>query len=136
MSFSIVLRHVGGERKTVPVEYVSPNLAYLTIRWELAGLYDLNLAVNVLTACSAQAQTKGKAKWYKKSKPQWRAEDISAVRKMAHDYVHAKRGNTAAEREAAYKKHVENMPNPRIEDDSEMAEIIPFPRYAGDPKTD
>jgi hypothetical protein len=112
--FNIVLKHVNGERKTVPVEYVTPNLSYLTIRWDLAGIYDLNLAVNVLTPRSAPGQAKGKAKWYKKDKPQWKAEDIAAVRKMASDYLHAKRGNPQAETEAAIKRHVESMPNPRI----------------------
>jgi hypothetical protein len=117
MTFSIVLKHINGERKTVPVEYVSPNLTYLTIRWDLAGLYDLNLTVNVLTPRSAPGQSKGKAKWYKKDKPQWKAEDLATLRKMASDYLKAKRGNPADETAAAVKRHVESMPeqtNPRI----------------------
>ena len=154
MSFDIVLKHIGGERKTVPVEYVSPNLTYLTIRWDLAGQYDLNLQVNVLTPRSAPGQPKGKAKWYKKDKPQWKAEDLAAVRKMASDYVNAKRGNTQDETRAAMRRHEASMPgraaiagmlardlaNPRIGigwDEAEIAkEIEPFPRYAGDPDND
>ena len=146
MSFDIVLLHQGGERRTVPVEYVAPNLTYLTIRWGLAGLYDLNLSVNVLTPRSAVGQSKGKAKWYKKDKPLWRAEDIAAVRKMASDYIKAKRGNPQDETAAAMKRHVENMPgksNPRIGRAGvvdalleSMGEIVPFPKYSGDPDTD
>ena len=144
MSFDIVLKHIGGERKTVPVEYVSPNLTYLTVRWDLAGLYDLNLTVNVLTPRSAPGQAKGKAKWYKKDKPQWKAEDIAAVRKMASDYLKAKRGNPQDETAKAMKRHEETMPgraaiagvlardlaNPWIGD------YEPFPKYTGDPDND
>ncbi len=144
MSFDIVLKHISGERKTVPVEYVSPNLTYLTVRWDMAGQYDLNLSVNVLTPRSMPGQPKGKAKWYKKDKPLWKAEDLAAVRKMASDYINAKRGNTADETRAAMKRHAESMPgraaiagvlaqelaNPRI------GAYEPFPRYTGDPDTD
>lgn len=133
--FTIVLKHVGGERKTVPVEYVSPNLTYLTVRWDLAGQYDLNLSVNVLTPRSAPGQARGKAKWYKKDKPLWKAEDIAAVRKMAGEYLNAKRGNPVAERDASIARHIATMPatNPRI-GDYEVTE--PFPSYTGDPNTD
>lgn len=140
MNFDIVLKHQNGERKTVPVEYVAPSCTYLTIRWELAGLYDLNLSVNVLTARSAEGQAKGKGKWYKKDKPQWRAEDIVAVRKMARDYLAEKRGNPKAEREAEVARHVASMPNPRIGEHptaqlvDDMLDISePFPHYEGDP---
>ncbi len=113
---NIVLKHISGERKTVAVEYVSPNLTYLTVRWDLAGLYDLNLSVNVLTPRSAPGQPKGKAKWYKKDKPLWKAEDLAAVRKMAGNYLKEKRGNPADETAAAIKRHEASMPgtNPRI----------------------
>jgi hypothetical protein len=119
MSFSIVLKHVAGERKSVPVEFVAPNLSYITIRWELSGIYDLNLAVNVLTPRSAQTQARGKAKWYKKDKPQWRAEDIAAVRKMAKDYLNEKNGDPRAKALAADERHIES-----------------YPHYEGDPDTD
>jgi len=115
--FSITLIHPSGERKSVPVEYVAPSLTYLTIRWDLAGIYDLNLTVNILTPRSATPQAKGKAKWYKKDKPQWKAEDIVAVRKMASDYLNEKRGNPKVETEAAVKRHAESMPNWQTFDD-------------------
>jgi hypothetical protein len=145
--FDVVLKHIAGERKTVPVEYISPNLTYITIRWDMAGLYDLNLAVNVLTPRNATVQAKGKAKWYKKGKPQWKAEDIAAVRKMASDHIKAKHGNPKAETESAIKRHVETMPNPRIgieidevgpfERGNGMHDVIvPFPSYTGDPEVD
>ena len=127
--FSIVLKHPGGERKTVSVEYVAPNLSYVTIRWDLAGIYDLNLKVNVLTPRNVESQPKGKAKWYKKDKPLWKAEDIAAVRKAASDWMKAKQGNPKAEVEKAIKRHVETMPS--VEHDLIDA-LVPYPSYTGD----
>ncbi len=102
MSFRIVLKHIGGERKTVEVEYVPPSGTYLSIRWGQSGIYDLNLAKNVLTARSQKAQRKGKA--------HWSAEDINAVRKMPAEYLAEKAGRPKAEADAAYERHVANMP--------------------------
>lgn len=148
MNFSIVLRHPNGERKTVMVEFVSVNASYVTFRWDLAGLYDLNLAVNVMTPRSAQAQSKGKAKWHKKDKPLWRAEDIAGVRRLAAAYLAEKRGNPQEAADAAIKRHIASVTNPRIAvvddivrqlTDHERAEAIandgfePFPQYTGDP---
>jgi hypothetical protein len=115
--FNISLLHPSsGERKSVPVVFVATNGAYVTIRWDMAGLYDLNLAVNVLTQRDAQAQTKGKAKWYKKQRPQWRAGDIPAVRKMVREYLDDRKGTPQREALASYARHVQSMqPNPRIE---------------------
>jgi hypothetical protein len=81
---NIVLIHLTtGERRVVPVELVTQT--YVSVRWGMAGTYDLNLAANVLTGRGSQGQRKGKAAWYKKDKPQWKAKDIMAVRKMARD---------------------------------------------------
>lgn len=101
-TFDIVLKHPGGERKTVPVEYVSPSLVFLTIRWGQSGMYDLHLRLNVLRAHSARATRRGK--------PLWVAEDIVAVRKMAQEYLAEKRGDTPAARQAAYERHTRSMP--------------------------
>ncbi len=120
--FTIVLKHIGGERKVVPVEFISPGLTYLSIRWGQSGIYDLNLGKNVLTARSQKAQRKGKA--------YWAAEDINAVRKMARDYLDEKRGNPKEEAKEAYKKHVESMPKAKPWCDS----IEPYPSYKGDPE--
>lgn len=151
MSFDIVLRHVGGELKTVSVEHVSPSLTYVSIRWGQSGVYDLNLGANKLTARSQKAQRKGKA--------HWAANDIEAVRKAAREYLDAKRGNPHSKSKAAFKRHVENMPtfpnNPRIvaplpvtgagldmllamdnripQDPYAEPEVTPFPSYTGDP---
>ncbi len=112
MNFFVTLVHPNGERKTVPVEYVAPNCSYVTIRWELSGSYDLNLAVNVLTPCYA-SQNRGKAKWYKKDKPLWKAENISEVRRAAREYIDEKAGNPHSKKKASYKTHLETMPNPK-----------------------
>lgn len=130
MSFNICLKHIGGERKSVPVEYVAPSLTYISIRWGQSGIYDLNLAKNVLTARSAKAQRKGKAYWV--------AEDINAVRKMAREYLEEKRGIQKIESDNAFKRHAETMPaaNPRIGlvGYIEEFQVIPYPRYNGDPE--
>ncbi len=73
---TITLIHRGtNERKALPVEFVCRT--YLSIRWPMAGIYDLNLRDNVLTARSHAARRKGgnQIKW-------WYAEDILAVRHM------------------------------------------------------
>jgi hypothetical protein len=98
--FSIVLVHVGGDRRSVPVEHIANT--YVSVRWGQSGIYDLNLAKNVLTARSQKAQRKGKA--------HWKAEDIHAVRKMVEHYFREKRGNLQREALENDKKHVENMP--------------------------
>jgi hypothetical protein len=104
---TIVLVHVTtGERRVVYVESVART--YLSIRWGQAGIYDLNLAANVLTPRSCQTQAKGKAKWYKKDKPLWKAEDIHAVRKMVEVEM---RGEDLAElTRVAMAKHEASMP--------------------------
>lgn len=108
---NIVMQHPTGERRSVPVEYVTKT--YVAIRWGLAGLYDLNLRDNVLTARSAKTQAKGKAKWYKKDTCLWRAEDINAVRKMVADELS---GTEAKQRAEAMARHAETMPggNPGV----------------------
>ena len=133
MSFDIILRHVGGEQKTVAVEYVAPTLAYISIRWGQSGVYDLHLGSNTLRARSQKAQRKGK--------PHWQAHDIDAVRKAAREYLAAKNGNPKGQAEGAFRRHTENMPNPRIgeHDIATVAAeggIEPFPSYTGDPETD
>jgi len=98
--FSIILIHIGGERRAVPVEHVANT--YVSIRWGQSGIYDLNLAKNVLTARSQKAQRKGKA--------HWKAEDINAVRKMVSNYCKQKKGNLMKEAIENTKRHEETMP--------------------------
>ena len=117
LPFTIVLKHIGGERKTLEVEYVAPNASYLSIRWGQSGIYDLNLLRNVLTARSQKAQARGKA--------YWSAEDIDAVRKMARDHlasVESARSGLALESRyteekaaEAMRKHTLTMPKFREE---------------------
>ena len=101
-TFTIVLKHIGGERKVMEVEYVAPNASYLCIRWGQSGIYDLNLLRNTLTARSQKAQRKGKA--------HWQAEDIDAVRKMVRDYLQEKAGNPKTQTELAFERHAQTMP--------------------------
>ncbi len=140
--FTITLKHENGERKVVNVEYVAPSLTYLTIRWEMAGMYDLNLSVNCLTPRGMRSG-KGKAKWYKKDKPQWKAEDITAVRKMAKEYIDDKNGIPKAKLLAEIEQHKKKMPVPirglevtGTEGYPFGGRIEPFPQYEGDPATD
>lgn len=99
-TFSIVLKHIGGERKTFIVEFVAAT--YVSIRWGQSGIYDLNLAKNCLTARSQKAQRKGKA--------HWEAEDIHAVRKMVKLYIAERDGRSEEGKQLDFKGHVESMP--------------------------
>ncbi len=107
--FEIVVIHPNGDRKTLPVEYVAPSGSYLTVRWEAAGTYDLSLSKNTLMPSDCKTISKGtsKARWYRKSAPLWKAEDIEKVRKLVAKHNAA---NTSNETEKAIRKHVESMP--------------------------
>jgi len=97
--FSIVLIHLfNKERKTFHVELVTNT--YVAIRWGQSGVYDLNLAKNVLTARSQKAQRKGKALW--------QAEDIHAVRKLVADYMKGR--DPIDESRKAAEAHIARMP--------------------------
>lgn len=98
-TFTIVLMHANGERRTVPVEHVANT--YISIRWGQSGIYDLNLKANVLTARSLKAQQKG-------GKSQWKAEDIDAVRKMVRDHFIGE--TELVKRQEAIKKHEASVP--------------------------
>jgi hypothetical protein len=65
------------ERKTLPVETIAKT--YVAVRWGQSGIYDLNLAKNVLTARSVKAQRKGRC--------HWQAVDIQAVRDMVRIHL-------------------------------------------------
>lgn len=108
--FVVVLKHPNGDHRIVPVEYVAPNGSYITIRWGQSGLYDLNLLKNVLSPRSAEQQStsRGKAKWYRKDRPQWQAEDIEKVREMVKERI----GAAEKEREArrADERHEASKP--------------------------
>lgn len=108
--FVVVLKHPNEERRIVPVEYVAPNGSYITIRWGQSGLYDLNLLKNVLSPRSAEQQStsRGKAKWYRKDRPLWQAEDIEKVRKMVRERLDAEMGRE--EIDAAKVRHEASMP--------------------------
>jgi hypothetical protein len=110
---TIVLIHATtAERKVVQVEQVTKT--YVAIRWPMAGIYDLNLLRNVLTPRGSQGQARGKAKWYKKDRPPWSAEDIAAVRKMVADELAG--ADVKEETRKAMARHEETKPggNPRL----------------------
>lgn len=105
---NIVLKHPNGDRKSVPVEQVAAT--YVAIRWEGAGIYDLNLKDNILTP-RGPIQTKGKAKWSKKDKPQWVAEDIFAVRRMVTEHLNPGKKTEMAK---AIEAHNASMPRGEV----------------------
>ena len=91
------------ERKTLPVESIANT--YVSIRWGQSGIYDLNLAKNILTARSTKAQRKGRC--------HWQAVNIAAVRAMVHEHIN--RNDTKAEISKQLLVHVATMPgNSRI----------------------
>jgi hypothetical protein len=97
--FDVTLRHLGGELKTLPVEYVTKT--YISLRWGQSGIYDLNLAKNTLTARSQKAQRKGKAHWM--------AENIHKVRCDVRDYFKSL-DNTGTDAAQLALRHMESMP--------------------------
>lgn len=108
-SFEIVFIHPNGERRTLPVEYIAPSGSYLVVRWGAAGTYDLNLSMNALAPsdCKTIPRGRDKAKWYRKSAPVWKAEDIQEVRRLVLEH---NSDNTRNETDEAIKKHMGSMP--------------------------
>jgi len=108
-SFDLVVIHPNGDRRTLPVEYIAPSGSYLVVRWGAAGTYDLNLSKNTLAPsdCKTIPRGRDKAKWYRKSAPVWKAEDIGYVRKRVEEH---NSGNTRNEVDAAIEKHIGSMP--------------------------
>ncbi len=99
---SIVLRHIGGELKEVPVETITR--VYVSIRWGQSGVYDLNLASNTLRARSVKAQRKGR--------PHWKAADIESLRKQVANYLRGE--DLKAETLKAMERHQATMPGNKI----------------------
>lgn len=97
----LLLKHVGGTQETMPIETILPHS--VSIRWRQSGIYDLNLANNILIARSTKARIKGKgqAHW-------WSALDIEQVRHWVWEHFNPVADLT--ERERMYQKHVANMP--------------------------
>jgi hypothetical protein len=108
-SFGIIVVHPNGDRRALPVEYVAPSGSYLVVRWGAAGTYDLNLSKNTLTPsdCKTIPRGRDKAKWYRKSAPLWRAENIDEVRRLVAEHNSV---NTRNEVDEAIRKHVGSMP--------------------------
>jgi len=93
---TVELLHPNGERRTFPVEAIASS--YVSIRWGMSGVYDLNLKSNVLTARSSSAQRKGKCLW--------RAADIVEVHAMVIRYFDKER----IARQAEITRHAVSMP--------------------------
>jgi hypothetical protein len=107
--FGITVIHPNGDKRTLPVEYIAPSGSYLVVRWGAAGTYDLNLSKNTLAPsdCKTIPRGRDKAKWYRKSAPVWRAENIEEVRRLVAEHNSP---NTRNETEEAIKRHIERMP--------------------------
>jgi hypothetical protein len=107
--FGITVIHPNGDKRTLPVEYIAPSGSYIVVRWGAAGTYDLNLSKNTLAPsdCKTIPRGRDKAKWYRKSAPLWRAENIEEVRKLVAEHNSL---NTRNETEEAINKHIGSMP--------------------------
>lgn len=87
------------ERVTMPVEDIART--YVAIRWNLSGIYDLNLLENKLTARSAAARRRNPCLWT--------AVDIKAVREAVK--VHMAKQDLKGIVRADTVRHNASMPN-------------------------
>lgn len=87
----------GGHLKTVPVEAI--HQTFISIRWGMSGVYDIDLKTNTMKARSVAARRKGLC--------HWKAVDINSVRHAVHEYFNP---NAKKEEEERFKKHHESMP--------------------------
>ncbi len=65
-----------GERKTVPVETVVGHV--VTVRWPMAGLYELDVRTGILKAYSQKTR-----KAHQRGPLPWTVEDLPAVKRAA-----------------------------------------------------
>lgn len=84
------------ERRFVPVEFVSERV--VTIRWDMAGLYDIYLSTGNMIARSIKARRKGMCLW--------KCVDIEALRSMVREYLHP---NRQREFEESYAQHQQRI---------------------------
>jgi hypothetical protein len=61
------------------VDVIAVMKTYVSIKWPMSGIYDLNLARNILTARSIKARNKGRCLW--------QAEDIAKVRTDVENHL-------------------------------------------------
>ena len=85
----------GGHRKTVPVEAI--HQTFISVRWGMSGIYDIDLKTNTMKARNVAARRKGVC--------YWQAVDIDSVRRAVEDHF-----NPKIEIEKKFDKHVKNMP--------------------------
>lgn len=88
---TIELIHLGGERKKVPV--VSASNTRLTIRWDMAGVYDLIVSKN---------------RFVTKSMMYWKAADVDAMRDVWQLFRFPDKDVSALEESII--RHVRGMP--------------------------
>ena len=93
------------ERRSLPVETVTRTT--VTLRWGIAGLYQLDLRTNQLTPRSPSAKRRAKGKAC------WEADDIESVRYAVK--VHVDGEDKKAETARLAKAHYEAMPGQRKE---------------------
>ena len=87
------------ERKTVPILTVTRT--YIAVRWDMAGIYELDLKNNVVHARSVSARRKNPScLWY--------AENIKEIREAVR--IHLRGVDVKAEVIENMTKHAETMP--------------------------
>lgn len=93
-TFYVEIVHIGTrETKVVEVEFYNDKI--VSIRWPLAGVYDIDLKTNTMKARSPQARRKH---------PHclWSAADVVALRRKVWELLNPDH----KEREAAYQAHL------------------------------
>lgn len=96
-SFDVELVHPNGERKRLPVEAIFRR--YITVRWSLSGLYEIDAKRNTMRSQNPAARRRGRCDWM--------ALDIESVRRLIREHF----GDSREEqREETYQRHHQNMP--------------------------
>jgi hypothetical protein len=99
---TVEIVHPSGERRVLTVDGVTR--VCVTLRWPLAGHYDLYLKENVLLARSVLARKRGKC--------EWRAVDIRGVR----DAVRKMLDPDWEKRAEMIRKHESSMPLGKVDE--------------------
>lgn len=96
-SIDVELVHPCGERKRLPVESIFRR--YITVRWSLSGLYEIDVRTGKMRSQSATARRRHDCLWV--------AVNPESVRALVREHFGDSKED---ERERSYQQHRENMP--------------------------